>query len=323
MALLPPSTAPHSVPVPLRPPSTLQGEGTVCEVGTPARQGPPCHSAPAGARGAAGGGSAPSPIVICPSSQTPFPGTAPQKQAGSVPRPHASPRAFFGKQGICCWSLITHHSVCGRGRPPWPQSAVQINGPKHDTRELPGIKEFLRRGFIFPRSPSLSWSGPSTKAVLNFPSHFLCSQLVSWAMLWGTLSPAPAPRHAELRQWRVVWPPRAHGISGPPGSSAASWSLVAVLGVVTHIWQRIKLGQSQLLSAPPPPSTCLVLGALWVFLEMWCCDSGQERGCPALLQATLPGPAPQNGWGAGRCSPETYKGLRAVHLGPTTPSPTP
>lgn len=79
------------------------------------------------------------------------------------------------------------------------------------------------------------WS--NTKAVLNFPSHFLSSQLVSWSMPWGTLSPVLAPQHTGLSWWEVTQPPQAHSIPGTLGSSAASWPLVVVLGVVTHICQ--------------------------------------------------------------------------------------
>jgi len=115
--------------------------------------GPPCHPAPAGDGGGRRRASAPNPTVICillpPSSS----GTAPHKQAGSVLHIHASPLAFSEKHGVCHRLLMSGHSVCGRARLQRPQPAAQINGPKHDTRELPGIKEFLRRGFIFPSEP--------------------------------------------------------------------------------------------------------------------------------------------------------------------------
>lgn len=104
-------------------------------------------------------------------------------------------------------------TLCAGGQQQWPQSAAQINGPKHDTRELPRIKEFLRRGFIFPLEPQslVIWS--KHKGCPEFPVSFsllaagelgdALGHLVPFAstsahqavMVAG--HPAPPPRHSR------------------------------------------------------------------------------------------------------------------------------
>lgn len=151
-------------------------------------------------------------------------------------------------------------TLCAGGQQQWPQSAAQINGPKHDTRELPGIKEFLRRGFIFPLEPQslVIWS--KHKGCPEFPVSLSLLAAGELGDALGHL--VPALQHIRLWWWQVTPPSLPPGTPGPLGSAAASGFSSG--GGDTHLAANLSGAATAGGCSQPPCTTCLMLGGLRV-----------------------------------------------------------